>query len=99
MKFVWKPHEVFDDAFELHLHSTDGRFSYAAMIKQVYPGTSSEYWRTATLELESNPVVEALDGAKFDTKRKAMAALRKAYTVAWVGLTPEEREELWDGYL
>lgn len=99
MKFVWSPHGTFADAVEMHIHSTDGRFSYAAMIKQVAPGTSLEHWRTATLELETNPVIAALDGAKFDTKRRAMAALRKAYTVAWVGITPEEREAMWDGHL
>lgn len=99
MKLVWQPY-LDHMGRELHLHDESiGRYSYVGLLRE-HNGLNGPYWVVSILEwFDMHPLLEELDEKRFDSKLKAMRAMRTAFTVAWITLDDEQREDLWDGWL
>ena len=81
--------------YKLRLHGEcDGakRVSYIGAVHESYPGE----WHALVLEFMDHPALEAVEDATYKTKLGAMRALRKAFVIAWMGTTQEERDSVWD---
>lgn len=79
----------------LYLHEElDGaaRRSYIGAVHEV----SSGECHALALELVLNPALVDVEESVYPTRDAAMSALCEAFTIAWIGATEEERENVWD---
>lgn len=85
---------VFDDP------ESDGgmQYSYVGFVKRHTPTGRDPEWLVYIHELETNSYWYELEDLTFKSRSSAMREMRKRFNVAWVTATPEERDEIWDGY-
>ena len=72
-------------------------YSYVGFVKRHTPA-DKPVWRVYIHELQDNDYWYELEGMRFESRASAMREMRKRFTVAWIGSTPEERAGIWDGY-
>jgi len=70
-------------------------YSYVGYVRR---GAHTAVWRTHTHEFDDHPYWRELDGMAFKSRLAGMREMRKRFTVAWMSATPEERNNIWDGF-
>lgn len=68
------------------------RRSYIGAVHKV----RDDEWHAFALELDRNPALVDVEESVYPTSDAAMSALCEAFTIAWIGATEEERENVWD---
>jgi len=95
MKFKWSNAGDGATKSKLRLHGECNGHQRVSYIGAVFQNSPDE-WSAFSLELMEHPVLEAVDNAVYKTRLGAMRALTKAFTIAWMGATQEERDSVWD---
>lgn len=90
MKFKWLLTAT--GQFALHLHGDTGKHSYIGFVLKEH----AHRWHAFGLELDHTPALRDVEEGVYPTMREAVRALRRGFTVAWLGATAEEREGVWD---
>ena len=84
---------------ELHISDEDDeRGSYVGRTWAVNATDPDSKYRAVFLELEASPLLQDMEEQRFKSKRSAKIAMRKAFMLAWIGATEEEREDSWDSW-
>ena len=94
MNFKWSS-MTSDPRTRLYLHGElngVARRSYIGAVHKV----SDDEWRAFALELDDNPALVDVEESDYPTSGAAMSALCEAFTIAWIGATEEERNDVWD---
>lgn len=92
MKFKWGAPGPLT---KLSLHGECDGYPRVSYIGAVHC-TNNDEWHALAVELEEHPVLIAAEDAVYKTRLGAMRALRKAFVIAWMGATKEERDSVWD---
>jgi hypothetical protein len=103
MEFKWIPHDDYTHRMypkvaskELYLYGEHHGLRKRSYIGLVDYSKGRDDWRVLIHESLEDPHLRAIENMRFKSRSSAMRELRKRFTIAWIGATADQRNDIWD---